>query len=198
MAASLSVNDLKVDFAHVLSMEHSRMEKMFKSLEKKVLKGFLGVNCSVFEGAVIEFFANAKVITGTIVSFVANRKMVVTKDVFVEAFGLPTEGMVSFIDLPAQAVAEMRMRFSDSGVPFRAPNKKNEMKVEYRLLHDIVAKALCAKAGSFDVVTSEKFDLMVAISADLKLYWGHCLFQTLVAWFMSGLVHKHRVKPRKH
>ncbi|KZV20962.1 myosin-6-like [Dorcoceras hygrometricum] len=54
------------------------------------------------------------------------------------------------------------------------------MKVEYRLLHDIVAKALCAKAGSFDIVTSEKFDLMVAISAGLKV-----LFQTLVA-----MVHK--------
>ncbi|KZV36819.1 hypothetical protein F511_03543 [Dorcoceras hygrometricum] len=99
------------------------------------------VSNSVFEGAVTEFFANAEVIEGTIVSFVANRKMVITKDVFAEAFGLPTEG---------------------------APNKKKEMKMEYRLLHDIVAKALCAKAGSLDVVTSKKFDLMVAISAGLK------------------------------
>ncbi|KZV34410.1 hypothetical protein F511_34719 [Dorcoceras hygrometricum] len=47
--------------------------------------------------------------------------------------------------------------------------QEEEMKVEYRLLHDIVAKALCSKAGSFDVVTSEKFDLMVAISVDLKM-----------------------------
>ncbi|KZV17407.1 putative inactive serine/threonine-protein kinase scy1 [Dorcoceras hygrometricum] len=34
------------------------------------------------------------------------------------------------------------------------PNKKKEMKIEYRLLHEIVAKALSAKAGSFDVVTN--------------------------------------------
>ncbi|KZV19895.1 hypothetical protein F511_15537 [Dorcoceras hygrometricum] len=96
----------------------------------------------MFEGAVTESFANTKVIEGTIVSFVANRKMVITKDVFAEAFGLPTEGL--------------------------APNKKKDMKMEYRFLHDIVAKALCAKTGSFDVVTSEKFDLMVAISTSLK------------------------------
>ncbi|KZV55774.1 filament-like plant protein [Dorcoceras hygrometricum] len=77
--------------------------------------------------------------------------MVITKDVFVEAFGLPTEGMVSFINLSAQTVVEMRMRFSGTDVPFRAPNKKKEVKVEYRLLHDIVAMALCAKvAGDQD------------------------------------------------
>ncbi|KZV32157.1 BTB/POZ and TAZ domain-containing protein 4-like [Dorcoceras hygrometricum] len=50
-----------------------------------------------------------------------------------------------------------------------APNKKKDMKVKYRMLHDIVVKALCAEASSFDVVTSEKFDLMVAISAGLKM-----------------------------
>ncbi|KZV18755.1 hypothetical protein F511_13028 [Dorcoceras hygrometricum] len=115
-----------------------------------------------------EFFGNAKFITGTIVSFVANRKMVITKDVFAEAFGLPTEGLVGFLDIPTQTVVEMLRRFSGTDVLFRAPNKKKKMKMEYRLLHDIVAKALCAKDGSFDMVTSGKFDLMVAISAGLK------------------------------
>ncbi|KZV43722.1 hypothetical protein F511_18838 [Dorcoceras hygrometricum] len=105
-------------------------------------------------GAVIEFFANAKVIAGMIVSFVENRKMVVTKDVFAETFQLPTEG---------------------------PPNKKNEIKVEYRLLHDIVAKALCAKFGSFDVVTSEKLEIMVAINVGFKVNLGHILFQTIVS-----------------
>ncbi|KZV51424.1 hypothetical protein F511_35846 [Dorcoceras hygrometricum] len=107
--------------------------------------------------------------------------MVITKDVFAETFGLMYEGMVGFLDLPAQALAKMRMRFSSTDFPFRTPNKKREMKIEYRLLHDIVAKALCAEAGSFDLVTSEKFDLMVVISASLKVNWAHVLFQTLVA-----------------
>ncbi|KZV49319.1 hypothetical protein F511_38899 [Dorcoceras hygrometricum] len=50
-----------------------------------------------------------------------------------------------------------------------SPNKKKDMKVEYRLLHDIVAKSLSVKAGSFDVATTEKFEMMVAISAGLKI-----------------------------
>ncbi|KZV26495.1 hypothetical protein F511_19792 [Dorcoceras hygrometricum] len=59
-------------------------------------------------------------------------------------------------------------------------NKKKDMKVECPLLHDIVAKSLCAKAGSFDVVTTEKLEMMVTIGADLKVNWGHILFHTLV------------------
>ncbi|KZV16796.1 hypothetical protein F511_11722 [Dorcoceras hygrometricum] len=155
MAASSFVNAMQVDFESVLAMEHTGMVRMFKSLEDTGLKGFLEVYNSVFEGAITEFFVNAKVIAGNIVSFVANRKMVVMKDVFGEAFGLPTKGMVGFINLSDHTVVDMRRRFSGSDVPFRAPSKKNEMKMEYRLLHDIVAKALCAKAGSFDMVTSE-------------------------------------------
>ncbi|KZV17012.1 hypothetical protein F511_27876 [Dorcoceras hygrometricum] len=75
----------------------------------------------------------------------------------------------------------MRSRFSGSEVPFHAPSKNKGMKMEYRLLHDIVSKALCAKDGSFDMVTSEKFDLMVAISAGLKVNWAQILFNTLLA-----------------
>ncbi|KZV32653.1 hypothetical protein F511_36384 [Dorcoceras hygrometricum] len=164
MAASLFINAMQVNFKSVLAMEHAGMVRMFKSLEETWLKGFLEVSSSVFVGAVIEFFANAKVIARKIVCFVVKRKMVITKDVFAKAFGLPTAGIVRFINIPGQTRAKMRMRFSESGVPFTTPNKKKEMKVEYRLLHDIMAKSLCAKAGSFDVVTSEKFDLMVAIS----------------------------------
>ncbi|KZV22072.1 hypothetical protein F511_35364 [Dorcoceras hygrometricum] len=55
------------------------------------------------------------------------------------------------------------------------------MNIEFRLLHNIVSKALCANAGSFDMVTSEKFDLMVAISAGLEVNWAQILFNTLIA-----------------
>ncbi|KZV51366.1 hypothetical protein F511_43679 [Dorcoceras hygrometricum] len=104
----------------------------------------------MFEGAVTEFFANAMVIDGTIVSFVENWKLALTKEVLSEAFGIPTEGLVGFLDILTEIVVEMRRRFSVSNVPFREPNKNKEMKMEYRLLQDIVAKALCAKVGSFD------------------------------------------------
>ncbi|KZV29048.1 hypothetical protein F511_15139 [Dorcoceras hygrometricum] len=95
--------------------------------------------------------------------------MVITKDVFAATFQLWTEGMVGFTDIPTTIVAEMKKVFVGTDVSFRPPNKKKNMKVEYRLLHDIVAKALCAKDGSFDVMMSEKFEMMVAISTGLKL-----------------------------
>ncbi|KZV49344.1 pentatricopeptide repeat-containing protein [Dorcoceras hygrometricum] len=88
------------------------------------------------------------------------------------AFGLPTKGMVGFLDIPKETVVEMRKGFSGSDVPFRAPSKKKEMKMEFLFLHDIMAKALCAKSGSFDMVTSKNFDLMVAITAGLKADLG--------------------------
>ncbi|KZV38575.1 hypothetical protein F511_04280 [Dorcoceras hygrometricum] len=159
MAASFFVNAMQVYFASVLAMEHTGMAKMFNSLKDTRLKEFLEASGSIS---------------------VANNKLALTKDVFAEAFFLPIEELVGFRDVPSKTVEKMQMKFSGSDVPFRAPNKKKEMKMEYRLLHDIVAKALCANSSSFDVVTSEKIDLMVAISACLKVNWEQILFQTLV------------------
>ncbi|KZV56156.1 hypothetical protein F511_29669 [Dorcoceras hygrometricum] len=160
-------------------MEHTGMTRMFNTLVDTGLEEFLTTSGSVYEAAVVEFFANARVIAGTIVSFVANRKLEMMKEISAKAFGLPTEGATSFLDVPKENVVEMRNRFSASDVPCRAPSKKREMKMEFRLLHDIMAKALCAKAGSFDMVTSEKFDLVVEI-AGLKVTWVQVLFQVLV------------------
>ncbi|KZV55982.1 hypothetical protein F511_20332 [Dorcoceras hygrometricum] len=42
------------------------------------------------------------------------------------------------------------------------------------------AKEMCANSGSFDMVTSEKFDLMVAISAGLKVNCAQLLLQVLL------------------
>ncbi|KZV39108.1 hypothetical protein F511_34244 [Dorcoceras hygrometricum] len=154
---------------------------MFKSLEDTGLGGFLEGTTFVFENAVTEFFINAKVIAGTIVSTLCNQKLVITEDMFSTTFKLPTEGMTGLVDIPKETIFEMRSRFSAINVPFRAPSKKREMQIEYRLLHDIVAKSLCAKAVSFDTVTCEKFEFMVAISAGISVNWGRILFQRLLS-----------------
>ncbi|KZV49974.1 protein ROOT PRIMORDIUM DEFECTIVE 1 [Dorcoceras hygrometricum] len=120
MASVLFVNALQVNFNSMLTMEHSGMVKMFKSLEDSGLIGFLN-NC---QSRGCSMYSNTAV--------------------------------------------EIRRQFSGSDEPFMAPNKKRDMPIEFRLLHDIVAKALCAKSGSFDQVTSEKLDLMIANTAGLK------------------------------
>ncbi|KZV46747.1 hypothetical protein F511_30185 [Dorcoceras hygrometricum] len=180
MASVLFVNALQVNFASVLTMENCVMVKMFKSLEDSGLKGFLEVSGSVYEEAVLEFFANAKVLAGTIVSLVGDRNIAITKATFIEVFGLPSEGLTNFLTIPKVTVIEMRQQFSGSDEPFKAPNKKKEMKIEFRLLHDIVAKALSTKAGSFDQVTTERLDIIIAITAGLKVNWAQILFQVLL------------------
>ncbi|KZV40212.1 hypothetical protein F511_27598 [Dorcoceras hygrometricum] len=180
MASSLFVNALQVEFQSVLAMKHTEISLMFKSLVDTGFEGFFAATGSVYEDVVVEFFVNAKVIAKTIVSFVAIRKLILKKDIFAESFGLPTEGMTRFLDFPKKKVDEMRIRFSASAVPFRASSKKREMKIEYRLLHDIVSKALCAKAISFDMVTSEKLNFMIAITAWVRVNWAQVLFHVLL------------------
>ncbi|KZV36708.1 hypothetical protein F511_36813 [Dorcoceras hygrometricum] len=180
MASVVFVNALQVNFDSVLTVEHSGMVNMFKSLEDSGLKGFLEGSGWVYEEAVLEFFTNAKILAGTIVSLVGARRIAITKDTLIEVFELTSEGITNFLTIPKETALEIRRHFSGSDEPFKAPNKKRDMPIEFRLLHDIVAKALCTKAGSFDQVTSETLDLMIAITAGLKVNWAQILFQVLL------------------
>ncbi|KZV17970.1 hypothetical protein F511_39610 [Dorcoceras hygrometricum] len=96
---------------------------------------------------------------------------------------LEDTGLKGFLQ---DTVMEMRNRFSTADVSFKAPSKKREIKIEYRLLHDMFAKSLCAKSGSFDTVTSEKFDLMIAISAGLTVNWVKILFRVLLNMLITS------------
>ncbi|KZV50411.1 hypothetical protein F511_08062 [Dorcoceras hygrometricum] len=163
-------------------MEHEGMVRMFTTLEDTELRGFLEGTTPVFESTVVEFFSNARVLAGTIVSTVCGQNLVVMEDIFSGTFKLPTEGVQNFSGIPTETIAEMRIRFSATTVPLQSSGKKRDLLFEYRLLHDIVAKSLCAKAGSFDKVTCEKFEFMVAISAGISVNnWGRILFQRLLA-----------------
>ncbi|KZV19905.1 hypothetical protein F511_18087 [Dorcoceras hygrometricum] len=62
----------------------------------------------------------------------------------------------------------MRIRFSDSDVPIRAPNKKKENEDGVSSAARHCREITVCEGCSFDMVTSEKFDLMVAISVGLK------------------------------
>ncbi|KZV29341.1 hypothetical protein F511_18492 [Dorcoceras hygrometricum] len=150
--ASFVVNTLQVNFDSVLNMDNAGMVKMFKSLEESGLRGLLGVSGSVFEDALSHFSQTQRSSLGQY-----------------------------FSGLPSKAVVDMKLLFSATDAPFKPSNKNKDMKIEYRLLHDIVAKSLSAKAGSFDAVTTEKFEMMVVIRVTLKVNWAHVLFNTLAA-----------------
>ncbi|KZV46030.1 hypothetical protein F511_11346 [Dorcoceras hygrometricum] len=50
------------------------------------------------------------------------------------------------------------------------------MKIEYRLLCDIMAKSISVKAGSFNALTVEKFALLTAVVCGVKMNWVSVLF----------------------
>ncbi|KZV46309.1 hypothetical protein F511_22725 [Dorcoceras hygrometricum] len=73
----------------------------------------------------------------------------------------------------------MREAYLKSGEPVKTSCKKRKMKYEFLLLNDILAKSITVKAGSFDVVTRERFLLMTAIHFGLKFNWSKILFDIL-------------------
>ncbi|KZV23728.1 hypothetical protein F511_31778 [Dorcoceras hygrometricum] len=58
--------------------------------------------------------------------------------------------MQNLSGIPNETIAAMRTWFSATIVSFKSSGKKKDLLFEYLLLHDIVVKSLCAKAGSFD------------------------------------------------
>ncbi|KZV40215.1 hypothetical protein F511_38807 [Dorcoceras hygrometricum] len=87
--------------------------------------------------------------------------------------------LVNFSEVPKDKVYDARSTFSKKGVQVEIHGKRKHMKYEFRLLNDILAKAVTVKAGSFDAVTTERFQMMTAIHFGLKVNWSKVLFNVL-------------------
>ncbi|KZV46699.1 hypothetical protein F511_38139 [Dorcoceras hygrometricum] len=157
-------------------MDNEGMVKMFKALVSSGLKGFLECSSAIYEAALVEFFQNASVQDDKVVSTVHGKSVEVTEEVFAGTFELSTEGLTDMSDVPKDLVFDARTAFSYDGKQLNTSCKKREMKFEYRLLNDILAKTVTVKADSFDVVTHERFLMMSAIQGGVKVNWGRLLF----------------------
>ncbi|KZV43075.1 phragmoplast orienting kinesin 1-like [Dorcoceras hygrometricum] len=129
--------------------DNEGMSKMFRALESTGLRGFLVCPSILYE-----------------------------QD-FARVFELPTEGLTNLSEVPKDLVFNARSLVSRSGEPIKTSCKKREMKYEFRLLNDILAKSVTFKAGSFDAVTHERFLLMTTIHFELKVNWIKLLFGIL-------------------
>ncbi|KZV29288.1 hypothetical protein F511_29577 [Dorcoceras hygrometricum] len=160
---------------------------MFELLIATGLKEFLGCPAVYYEAALIDFFENGSVREyGMVVSTIRGINVEISEEMFATAFGLLIEGLTDVSDVPKDLVFDARSLFSESEEQVSISYFKKEMKIEYRLLHDILAKTLFAKAGSFDAVTQERFMLMTAITFDVKINWGSLLFGVLKAMVTHG------------
>ncbi|KZV58413.1 hypothetical protein F511_14769 [Dorcoceras hygrometricum] len=150
MTSSLVSNTKQIHFSSVLSMDNSEMVAMFEALVGSCLNGFLGWS-DIFETALIEFHENASVRDGKVVSTVEGTLVEISEDFFAQTLQLPVEGLIDI--------------------------NERELKIEYRILSDIVEKSITMKAGSFDAVTHERFLLMSSIFVGVSVNWGILLYK---------------------
>ncbi|KZV34512.1 hypothetical protein F511_27861 [Dorcoceras hygrometricum] len=155
MALSLTQNALQINFDSVIILSDGGMVSMFKALESSGLRGFLGCSATVYEKYLVIFFENGTVRGNTVVSTVKGVTVNISEDQFAGVFDLPTEGLTSVNDFPANLINEGKSVFSEKGELIKTSCKNKEMKMEFRLLKDILAKAITAKVGSFDAITQE-------------------------------------------
>ncbi|KZV16986.1 dystroglycan-like [Dorcoceras hygrometricum] len=179
MASSLYSNAQHVDFDSVLAMDDPGMVSMFEALMASGLRGFLGCPTVVYEDALVDFFENASVRNGVVFSTVGGQIVKISEKLFAESFELPVDGLGDLSEMPKDAIFDARIIVSLSGEQINLSGRKNQMKMPYRLLCDIVAKAISVKAGSFNAITVEKFSLMTAVVCGVKMNWATFLFGVL-------------------
>ncbi|KZV46262.1 hypothetical protein F511_14094 [Dorcoceras hygrometricum] len=157
-------------------MDNPGMVLMFEALMASGLKGFLGCPAVLYEAALVEFFENASIRDGVVISTVGGKQVEISEELFASSFELPVDGLTDLSDVSKDIVFDARRIFSLSGEQVRSSDKKREMKIEFRLLSDIMAKTISVKAGSFDAVTRERFLMMAAINGGVKINWSRFLF----------------------
>ncbi|KZV38944.1 hypothetical protein F511_41446 [Dorcoceras hygrometricum] len=180
MASSSFTNAYLVDFESVLEIpDQEGMQKMFKALENSGLRGFLGCKPMLFLSEIVQFFETALVQDNDITGAISGKYFTITPSRFAGVFELPTEGISNFSDVSKNQVCDPRRIFSLSGEHVDTHGNKKFLKHEYRLLNNILAKSITVKAGSFDAVTNEHFQMMPAIHFGLKVNWGKVFFSVL-------------------
>ncbi|KZV18598.1 hypothetical protein F511_42100 [Dorcoceras hygrometricum] len=180
MASSLISNSHHIDFESVFRIDDVDMVQMFETLIATGLKEFLGCPAVFYEDALTEFFTNSSVRKdGMVVSTIGGTATEISQAMFAATFELPTEGLIDLTYVPKNFVFDARSLFSDSKKQVSMSCLKKALKFHYRLLHDILAKTIYVKAGSFDCVTRDRFLLMTAITFDVKINWRSLLFGVL-------------------
>ncbi|KZV38890.1 hypothetical protein F511_41192 [Dorcoceras hygrometricum] len=163
-------------------MDDAGLAQVFETLIATGLRNFLGCPAVFYEAALTEFFTNGSVREdGMVVSTIRGTTVEISESLFATAFDLPTEGLTDLNDVPKDKIFDARSLFSASKEQVIVSCFKKEMKIEYRILHDILAKTIFVKAGSFDAVTRDRFLLMTAIMFDVKVNWSSLLFGVLKA-----------------
>ncbi|KZV42562.1 hypothetical protein F511_19916 [Dorcoceras hygrometricum] len=180
MASSYISNALQINFDSVLSIQdNDGMVNMFRALEATGIRGFLGCSSVLYEQELEQFFDTALIQDEDITCVVSGKYIAISPSRFAGVFNLPTDWLIDLSEVPNDLVFKARTLFSRSGTQVQFSCKKRLLKWEFRLLNDILEKAVFVKAGSFDAVTHERFLMMAAIHYGVKINWSTILFEIL-------------------
>ncbi|KZV44022.1 hypothetical protein F511_30980 [Dorcoceras hygrometricum] len=186
MASSLYSNSQHVSFESVLTMEDPGMISMFRALIASALEGFLWCPAVIFESELVECFNNGSVKDGLVVSTVNGVSIEISEQLLVETFELPVDGLSELSEMAKDKIFDAQSIVSLSREPVSLSGGKNQMKIEFRLLCDIMANAISVKAGSFNAITVEKFSLITAIVCGVRMDWAKILFSILKKMVTPG------------
>ncbi|KZV13950.1 phospholipase D alpha 1-like [Dorcoceras hygrometricum] len=121
-------------------MEDEGMVKMFKALDSSGLREFLGCSSAIYEVDLVSFCQNALVKNNTVISSVQGKYVEISEEHFAGAFELPTEGLTDMNEVPKDLVFYARSEIYANDEQIKTSCKKKELKIEFRLLNDTLAK----------------------------------------------------------
>ncbi|KZV42976.1 dystroglycan-like [Dorcoceras hygrometricum] len=176
MASAFYSKTVHIEFASILAMEIPSIVSVLHALTTSGLEGFLGCPVVVYESQLVEFFKNGLVRDDLVVSTVNGVSIEISKQLLAETFELPVDGLSELLEMPKDKIYDARSIVSLSGEPVNLSGRKGQMKIEYRLLCDIMAKSISVKVGSFNALTVEKFALLTAVVCGVKMNWANVLF----------------------
>ncbi|KZV26263.1 dystroglycan-like [Dorcoceras hygrometricum] len=140
----------------------------------------------IYESELVDFFNNGSVRDGLVVSTVNGVPVEFSEQLFVETFELPVNGLADLSEMPKDKIFDARSIVSLSGEPVSLSGRKGQTKIEYRLLCDIMAKAISVKVGSLNALTVEKFSLLTAVVCGIRMNWASILFNILKKMVSAG------------
>lgn len=160
--SSFTRNTLLFDFDEAYLLTNDAMVSMFHTLETSVLKGFLGCGNSLFEERLSQFLSSGSIEHQSVMCTIGEQKISCDQKLFAVTFGFPCKDWLSSINCHLSMLKKWNLN-SLTRVLTKFFGKNKDMKIEFRLLNDIVAKSLTAKARLFDSFSTEKVELMLAI-----------------------------------
>ncbi|KZV34463.1 delphilin-like [Dorcoceras hygrometricum] len=176
MASAFYSNTVHIDFASAVAMEIPGIVSVLHALTASGLEGFLGCPAMIYESELVEFFNNGSVKDGLVVSTVNGVPIEILEQLLAETFELPVDGLSELSEMPKDKIYDARSIVHCQEEPVNLSGRKDQMKIEYRLLCDIMAKSISVKAGSFNALTVEKFSLLTSVVCGVKMNWVSVLF----------------------